>query len=129
MRLHIAAKRKGNTDDAYRRALDLHILPALGNKRIVDVRRPDVARLHTKLATAPYQANKVLAIISAVWNWAGAREEVYRNSNPTTGIERYREHGRERYLTSNELTRLGDALREGETIGLPYAVDESKAEG
>ena len=33
----------------------------------------------------------------------------------------------ERFLTSDELARLGDALRQGETIGLPYAIDESKA--
>jgi integrase len=46
--------------------------------------------------------------------------------NPAGRIERYREHKRERFLTSDELARLGDALREGETIGLPYAIDETK---
>jgi integrase len=40
--------------------------------------------------------------------------------NPAGRIERYREHKRERFLTSEELARLGDALREGETIGLPW---------
>jgi integrase len=39
---------------------------------------------------------------------------------------RYREQGRERFLTNEELARLGDVLREGETIGLPYEVDELK---
>jgi integrase len=126
MRLHVAAKRKGNTDEAYRRALNLHILPAIGAKRIVDVRRADVARLHSKLSDMPYQANKVLAVISAVWNWAAKRDEADRNSNPASGIERYREQGREKYLTSDELARLGDALREGETVGLSYAIDETK---
>jgi integrase len=29
-------------------------------------------------------------------------------------------------LTIEELARLGDALREGETLGLPYSVDETK---
>jgi integrase len=29
-------------------------------------------------------------------------------------------------LTSEELARLGDTLRNGETTGLPYSVDESK---
>jgi Phage integrase family len=29
-------------------------------------------------------------------------------------------------LTSEDLARLGEALREGETVGLPYAVDETK---
>jgi hypothetical protein len=46
--------------------------------------------------------------------------------SPARPIERYREHRRERFLTSEELSRLGDALRQGETIGLPSEVDESK---
>jgi integrase len=126
MRLHVAAKRKSNTTDAYRRTLDLHVLPAIGAKRIVDVRRADIARLHAKLSGVPYQANKALAVISAIWNWAARRDEVDRNLNPASGIERYREKGRERYLTSDELGRLGDVLRGGETVGLSYSVDEAK---
>ncbi len=29
-------------------------------------------------------------------------------------------------MTTDELTRLGDAIREAETVGLPYAIDEKK---
>jgi integrase len=32
----------------------------------------------------------------------------------------------ERYLTGGELARLGEAIREAETVGLPWTVDESK---
>lgn len=46
--------------------------------------------------------------------------------NPARKITRYREQGRERYLTGDELARLGDALREAETVGLPYSVDEAR---
>ena len=42
------------------------------------------------------------------------------------GIERYPEQRRERFLTTDELTRLGAALTEGETIGLTYDIDETK---
>jgi integrase len=68
-----------------------------------------------------------LSVVSAVWNWAARRDEVTAAANPAKGIERYAEHGRERYLTTAELARLGDALREGEAIGLPFSVDETKA--
>ncbi len=44
--------------------------------------------------------------------------------NPARGITRYREARRERFLTSEELARLGDALREAETVGVPWVVDE-----
>jgi integrase len=46
--------------------------------------------------------------------------------NPAKDVTRFREHARERYLTSEEWQRLGDALREAERIGLPYEVDETK---
>jgi integrase len=45
--------------------------------------------------------------------------------NPARGIEKYPERGRERFLSFKELTRLGEAIREGETVGLPYTVDET----
>lgn len=125
-RLHVSAKRKSNTSDSYERVLRLYIMPAIGSKRIVDVRRSDVAKLHGTLGETPYQANKALALVSAIWNWAARRDEVALSDNPANGIERYPEQGRERFLTTEELTRLGAALAEGETIGLPYDVDESK---
>jgi integrase len=123
--LHVAAKRKGRTGAEYQRILQTHIAPAIGSKRIVDVRRADLARLHGKLSDRPYEANRTLAVVSAVWNWAARRDEVEASANPCLGIERYPEHGRERFLTSDELGRLGAALADGENIGLPYEVDET----
>ncbi len=126
LKLHVATKRKGRTGDEYARLLKVHILPAFGSKRIVEVQRADVARLHGKLVETPYEANRALAVVSAIWGWAARRGEVALTGNPAKAIERYPEQGRERYLTSAELARLGAALNEGETIGLPYAVDDSK---
>jgi integrase len=48
------------------------------------------------------------------------------NENPAKGVERNREQRKERFLTTAELARLGDALREAETIGFSYEVDETK---
>jgi len=48
------------------------------------------------------------------------------HGNPARKIGRYREQGRERFLTSDEMVRLGAVLVEGETIGLPYEVDDTK---
>ncbi len=42
------------------------------------------------------------------------------------GIGRYKEQSRGRFLTADELDRLGDALRAAETDGLPYLVDDTK---
>jgi integrase len=123
---HVKAKRKGRTADEYERILTKHVVPALGSKRIADLRRADVARLHGKLSASPYQANRAVALVSAVWNWAARRDEVAFADNPSRAVERFVEKGRERFLTREELARLGDVLRESETIGLPYSVDETK---
>jgi hypothetical protein len=48
--------------DEYRRILRTHILPAIGGKRIVDVRPADAARLHAGLVRTPYEANRTLAV-------------------------------------------------------------------
>jgi integrase len=85
-----------------------------------------MAKLYSAMKATPSAANRVLAVVSSVWNWAARRDEVGAGSNPCLGIERYAENARERFLTSEEFARLGDALRLGETIGLEWAVDETK---
>jgi integrase len=120
--LHVATKRKARTGAEYRRMLRLHILPAIGSKRVTEVRRIDVARLHGALAGTPYEANRCLAVISSIWAWADRRDETGAAANPCKGVERYPEKSRERYLTINELGRLGDALRSFEASGgCPFA--------
>ncbi len=125
MSKHVEAKRKKRTGEEYRRLLELHVYPAIGARRLVDIRRKDVARLHEAMAATPRAANHALALVSAIWNWAARREEVAAADNPAKGIERYDEQARERFLTSDELARLGDALRLAETDGLPWNVDET----
>lgn len=127
MQKHVASKRKDRTRYEYGLLLNVHILPVLGSRRIVDIRRHDVARLHSSLSDRPFTANRCLALISSIWTWASRRDEVQFGNNPAKGIERNPENGRERYLTGDEFARLGDVLRIAETMGLPWSVDETKA--
>src|ERR1700731_5477744 len=100
--LHAATKRKARTVAEYRRILQARILPVIGSKRIVDVLRADVARLHAGLVRTPYEANRPPAVISAVWNWAARRDEVAAAGNPTKAIERYPGQGGGRFFASGE---------------------------
>jgi integrase len=103
-----------------------HILPALGNKRVQDVTETDVVKLHRDVgAEKPVTANRLIKVLSGFFSWAIAKQKI-RVENPTKGIDLFREQGRERYLTSEELARLGDALREAETVGLPHVIDDTK---
>ena len=110
-----------------------HILPELGPKRAREVALADVAKLHRKIgAGTPVTANRVLelisgfySLISGFYSWAARVGEVPTDLKPARGITRYREQGRERFLSSAELAGLGAALREAETIGVPWVVDQS----
>jgi integrase len=126
LKLHVDAKRKERTTVEYRRLLDGYLLPALGSRPLNSIKRLDLARLHSHLSETPATANRCLAVFSSLWNWAAARDEVTQDKNPAHGIERYPEEGVERYLSAEELARLGDALRLAETKGIPWDVDETK---
>ena len=122
-----ATKLKPRTAKGYAALLRSHVRPAIGAMRITEIRRAHVSKLHHSLAGTPGAANRTIAALSAVWNWtAGERDDLTLPPNPCKGIKRNPEKGRERFLSVDELARLGDALAEAETIGLPYDVDETK---
>src|SRR6266851_4537672 len=117
---HAEAKRKASTAAEYRRLLDKIILPALGKRKVADVTRADVTKLHHANRAAPYQANRALAVLSKMFNLAerwGLRPD---GSNPCRHVEKFAERKRERMLSPAELARLGDALAAHD--GSPYAV-------
>jgi integrase len=47
-----------------------------------------------------------------------------RPDNPVHGVPKYAINRMERFLTTDELERLGTAIREAETVGIPWEVDE-----
>ena len=116
---------KPGTAIGYRIALE-ELRRAHGALKATALTRSHVATLHFGMADRPYAANRAVAIWSKAFAWAAGTGLVPEGQNPAKGIKKYREQGRERFLTSEELARLGDTLREGETIGLPYSVDETK---
>jgi integrase len=98
--------------------VDLFVRPALGPKKIADVTRADIARLHHAHRETPYQANRILAVLSKMFSLAEAWGLRRDGSNPCRHIERNPERGRERMLSAPELARLGDALAAYD--GSPY---------
>ena len=121
---HAEPKRKARTVAEYRRLLDKIILPAFGSKKIVDVSRADIARLHHACRAAPYQANRVLALLSKMMNLAEAWGLRPDGTNPCRHVEKNVERGRERLLNITEMGRLGDALLAYE--GSPYVIGAIK---
>ena len=114
---HIAVRLKLSSARSYREILRWHVLPAIGKLRATDVTRTDVAKLHHDLRHSRYQANRSLALMSKMFNLAelwGLRPD---GSNPCRHVKRYKEEKRERYLSTDELGQLGEALRKCEREG------------
>jgi integrase len=103
---HLPRKRPNSqaADDAY---LENHVLPALGARKVASITHADIAALHRKI-TAPVLANRVVAMLSAIFNQAIRLEWI--TTNPAKGVERHQEHPRQRYLTGDEIQRLTAAL-------------------
>ena len=112
---------KPSTREEYSRSVRLFVDPVIGELRVPEVQRKDIAALHHGLRDKPYQANRTLGVLSKmfslaeVWGW---RPD---GSNPCRHVKRYKEHKRERFLSPEETERLGQVLREAEEE-MPSAV-------
>src|SRR5829696_5646415 len=117
---HVNAKSKDRTYLEYKRLIHRIVKPELGRLRVDEVRSSDIERLHLKFRATPYQANRVVALLSKMLNWSGRRGE----RNPCVGLERFAEERRRRYLSSAELARLGATLTQAEQQRLtsPYVI-------
>ena len=111
---HAVPKKKPRSVAEDKHLLRRFLLPKFGRRKLAAVTRADVQSLHHSLSATPYQANRALALFSKMFNLAerwGLRPD---NSNPCRHVERYREKRRERFLSNDELARLGQALAEAE---------------
>jgi integrase len=89
-----------------RRMVETRIKPALGSAKVAAVTRSDILALHNRLRDTPYEANRVLALASVLFNHAerwGLRPE---SSNPCRLIKRFAEQRRERLLSDDEVERI-----------------------
>jgi integrase len=110
---------KTSTQGEYTRAINLFITPQIGRLKIVEILRSDVATFHHSMRKIPYQANRVIGVLSVMLAQAelwGLRPEGY---SPCRGIKKFKEEKRERFLSLLELKRLGEAL-EGAQSKSPY---------
>jgi hypothetical protein len=114
---HVEQKRKPGTAVFYRHLLDKVIRPQLGATKADKLTRAQVARLHGSLRETPFQANRVLAVIGSMYAFAARCGVVPEGLNPARCIEQFKEHRRERFLTGEELVRLGSAIREAASAG------------
>src|SRR5215813_13974840 len=97
-----------------RSMIDSILLPQLGRHKVADIHRQDLERIHRNLKPTKYRANRVLALVSAIFSWAMRDEHSQQQwgvtANPAHGIERYHEDKREVWLSQDQLDNLERAL-------------------
>jgi integrase len=128
-----------------RRNLQNHVVPLMGKLRISAVERADVARVMREVAagktakdekTKPQGrrivrggeivANRVQALLSKMFALAEDWKLRPEGSNPCRGVKRYAEHKVERFLSADELARLGAALASEEAGAVPMPPSEGR---
>lgn len=121
---YAASKLKPSTFKEYQRCIKLFIKPALGTRKVQDITKADIAKLHQDHSNHPYQANRTRGVLSVIFNYAEEMSIRPDNSNPTTKVKPYPEKKRERFLTKKETKRLWNTLIDREAAGLesPYMV-------
>lgn len=116
-----------------RRNLDNHILPLVGKLLISSVEAADVARVMRDVAAGKTRkdektklrgrrivrggeivANRVQALLSKMFELAEEWKLRPKGSNPCRGLKHYVENKVERFLSTDELARLGAALAAAE---------------
>jgi integrase len=102
-----AHKRPSSVRDD-RRMLNKIILPKLGKMRVTAIGKRDIEKLHSSLKAHRYQANRVLALLSKMFNLAV--DWKWRADNPARGIPKFDEDERESFLTIEEMQKLREAI-------------------
>ncbi|MEO1986753.1 MAG: integrase arm-type DNA-binding domain-containing protein [Martelella sp.] len=125
---HVEQYRKPKTIYEYRLLQRNYIDPSLSHIKANALSRTDIERFirNSTKAGKKTTANRVLAVLSAAYSWGGKNGIVPPDHNPCKGIEKFKEQGRERFLSIEEINRLWRTLDEAVTTGLPYHVDETK---
>ncbi|MEX2673401.1 MAG: tyrosine-type recombinase/integrase [Phycisphaeraceae bacterium] len=88
-----------------------------GSRRLDGIKRADVQQLHGRIGKdRPVMANRVLALLSKVFNFAVTIGcEV---PNPSTGVQRFKEQTRERFMDADELPRFLKAVEAVKNVTL-----------
>ena len=97
-----------------RRMIETKIKPEFGSLPIRALSRANIQALHLGMRWTPYEANRVLALLSVILKLAEQWKLRDEGTNPARGIQKYREKRRERLLTDAEVARIYGAMGEAE---------------
>lgn len=109
-REHSIVRKKVTSIAEEQRMMTKILIPRVGTKKVSEIGRPDIVKLHKSLADTPFAANRVLSLLSNMMTMAmkwGLRPE---GINPCKGISKFKEKPKERYLSPEEIARMFNVL-------------------
>lgn len=116
------AKPTKKTWKADKSRLDRFVKPAIGSKLAQDVDTEDIEDIHATISeTAPYEANRMVAVISVMYGWAKRRRSVpvpNTMANPAKGVKRNKEISRREYVPVENLPALAKAIDAEDSVYL-----------
>lgn len=132
--------KKAATIDADRSRIESHVRPLLGTKRVKQLTKLDIERFMADVAAGKSAkdvrtrargrsivqggegiANRTLGMLGAILQFAV--EKGLRPDNPARHVKKFKEGKRSRFLSNEEIGRLGESLRQAEGNGAnPYAI-------
>ena len=126
--------KKASTLATDRGRIERHIKPMIGSKRISSVTRGDIQWLMRQIAEGKTKADvktrargraivrggkgtasRTIGMLGGIFTYA-VRQEMIRD-NPVRMVKRWQDRRLERYLSTDELQRLGDVLSKAEANG------------
>ena len=107
---HAKLKKSTWSDDAS--YLTRHIVPRFGSRLALTITTDDLAGLHAEIGReSPYAANRLLEVVRKMYNlgrkWGLVPLDL---ANPASGVERFRETKRRRFVTPDEMPQLARAI-------------------
>ena len=110
-------RKKNRTAYQQARTMKVDILPVLGHMPLASIKRSDVIKIiETKAETSPVMANRVLALVRRLFNWAISVDLM--SDNPAAGVKApTTEKSRDRVLTDGEIRKVCMAASQ---MGFPF---------
>lgn len=113
---HVTKALKQSSADACADIASRLLIPNLGNVFVDDLQPIHVDRFHKSMADTPYQANRAIALLSAMFNKAVSWGITKDRANPCASVQKFAEKKRRRYLSQRELQRVHEALNAFESL-------------
>ena len=105
---------KPSTRESNAHLIDRYLMPFFGTMRIAEIDRADVRRWFDSMSGTPGNANRTLPVLSVIMRQAELWNLRPQGSNPCRNMRRYKTTPRERFLSPDELKRLGFVLDHAE---------------